>query len=153
MTRAEHPMTRRVVVVPPELPLHDAWAIMKRHNFRHLPVARGRAVMGIISDRDILIRATLSAAGEIDVPDVPVAEAMSLDVHVCQRSTHVSDVVRMMTERTVDAVIVVGGDNELVGLVTSTDLLLLLIELEEAKAPIPFEFEVDRHTSPLSGVV
>lgn len=143
MTRAEHPMTRRVVVVPPELSLVDCWQIMKRHAFRHLPVARAGKVMGIISDRDVLVRSALSSAGELEVPDVPVAEAMSLDLHVCQPSTPVSDLVRIMTERTVDAVVVVDGTDRLVGLVTSTDLLLLLIELEAAKLPIPFRFELD----------
>lgn len=142
MTRAEHPMTRRVVVVPPELPLSACWRIMQRESFRHLPVARGDEVMGMISDRDVLAHAVIDGEGELTVPDIPAATAMSLELHTCEPSTHITDLVRIMTERTIDAVVVVASD-KLVGLVTSTDLLLLLIELEEAKLPIPFDFELE----------
>jgi hypothetical protein len=37
--------------------------------------------------------------------------------------------------------------NQLVGLVTSTDLLLLLISLEEAKIPLPFMFHIEQHSA------
>ena len=52
-----------------------------------------------------------------------------------------------MTEKKIDAVPVVDGANQLVGLVTSTDLLLLLISREEAKIPLPFVFELEQHSA------
>jgi CBS domain-containing protein len=146
MTRAEHPMTRRVVVVPPEMPLSACWKVMQREGFRHLPVARGDEVMGMLSDRDVFKRATLHDDGSLEVPSEPVAMAMSAELHVCQPSTHVADLVRIMTERTIDAVVVVEDERKLVGIVTSTDLLLLLIELDAAKAPLPFDFELETHS-------
>jgi len=137
MTRASEPMTRRVVVVPPELSLRAAWDTMERERFRHLPVVQGGVLVGILSDRDVLIR---SRPG--DVPVSPVGEAMSPAPFVCRPDTDVTDLVRLMTEEKIDAVPVVDAADRLVGLVTSTDLMLLLIQLDEAKTPLPFEFEL-----------
>lgn len=54
-------MTRDVVTIPPDLPLHEAAQIMFDHWFRHLPVADAQGtVVGIISLRDLV---TLLAEG------------------------------------------------------------------------------------------
>ena len=145
MTLAAEPMTRKVFVVPPDISLSSAWDLMGRERFRHLPVVSGRALVGILSDRDILVRATIEG-GEITVPNTPASEAATVWPHVCSPDTNVCDLVRMMTERKIDAVPVVDSANQLVGLVTSTDLLLLLIPLEEAKIPLPFVFELEQHS-------
>jgi len=146
MTRAAEPMTRKVFVVSPDVSLRAAWDLMSRERFRHLPVVSGRTLMGILSDRDILARATV-ANGTISVPDIPVVEAATPWPHVCAPDTDVCDLVRLMTERKIDAVPVVDRTNQLVGLVTSTDLLLLLISREEAKIPLPFMFHIEQHSA------
>jgi CBS domain-containing protein len=145
MTLAAEPMTRKVVVVPPEIPLSSAWALMCRERFRHLPVVSGNALVGILSDRDILLRATMEG-GKISVPDTPAGETLTPLPYVCEPHTDVCDLVRMMTEKKIDAVPVVDGADQLVGLVTSTDLLLLLIPLEQARIPLPFVFELEQHS-------
>ncbi len=50
-------MTRDVIVVPPELTLDAAWRIMTRERIRHLPVVRAGALIGMLSDRDVLVHA------------------------------------------------------------------------------------------------
>ena len=145
MTLAAEPMTRKVFVVPPDLPLSAAWDLMCRERFRHLPVISAGRLIGILSDRDILIRAT--GEGEsISVPDIPVGQVATPWPHVCTPNTDVCDLVRMMTEKKIDAVPVIDDADQLVGLVTSTDLLLLLIPLEEAKVPLPFVFTLEQHS-------
>lgn len=146
MTLAAEPMTRRVFVIPPDLPLSQAWDLMCRERFRHLPVVSGGVLVGMISDRDILVRASLED-GEVQVPDVPAGKAATAWPQVCRPDTDVRDIVRLMTEHKIDAVPVVDDDNQLVGLVTSTDLLLLLIPLDEAKLPLPFVFELEQASS------
>lgn len=142
MTLAAEPMTRKVFVVPPETSLSQAWALMRSERFRHLPVVSGGTLIGLLSDRDILLRATLEG-GQVRVPETPVGEAATAWPHVCQPDTDVCDLVRVMTEKKIDAVPVVEGTDRLVGLVTSTDLLLLLIRLDEAKIPLPFVFDLE----------
>ena len=138
---AATPMTREVIIVPPELSLDAAWLIMKRERIRHLPVARAGVLLGILSDRDVLVRSSLGADGNVVVPKGLVAVAMTASPVTCVPSTPVSQLVRLMTERKIDAIPVISGEGRLVGLVTSTDILLLLIDFEEAR-PLPFEFRL-----------
>jgi CBS-domain-containing membrane protein len=84
--------------------------------------------------------------GTVIVPDIPVSEAATVWPHVCEPDTDVCDLVRLMTEKKIDAVPVVDGTNQLVGLVTSTDLLLLLISRDEARIPLPFVFDLESHS-------
>lgn len=134
-------MTKKVIVVPPELALPVAWKIMTRERIRHLPVVQGGRLLGVVSDRDVLIRSQLSG-NVVVVPETPAAEAMSPAPWVCVRSTPVADIVRTMTERKIDAMPVMDSSDRLVGLLTSTDLMLLLIDWDEAR-PLPFDFELE----------
>lgn len=140
--RASIPMTRDVVVVPPELSLEKAWQTMQRQRIRHLPVVRAGALLGMLSDRDVLARGTLDEHGVLHVPKkLIVGEAMTpVPLKTCETSTSVSDLARIMTEDKIDAIPIVRGLH-LVGLVTSSDLIELLIERDEAR-PLPFDFRV-----------
>ena len=142
-------MTREVIVVPPELPLSDAWAIMRRERIRHLPVVKAGKLLGILSDRDVLLRASLGEGGEPEVATpLVVASAMTPSPFVCGASTSVEEVVHVMTEKKIDALPVVSEDDELIGLVTSTDLMLLLVSADGDREPLPFEYEVREAPAP-----
>ena len=139
---ARETMTRRVYVAPPELSLADGWAILERHRIRHLPVVSAGVLLGIVSARDLLLRATPDGRGGLRFDDAHLAEAMTPAPITCSPSTSVSEIARVLTERKIDAVPVVDDLERMVGLVTSTDLMLLLIGREEARDPIPFRFEL-----------
>ena len=146
MTQAAEPMTRKVFVVTPDTSLPAAWELMSRERFRHLPVVSGGTLVGILSDRDILARAT-KEPDRILVPDIRAGDAATPWPYVCDPQTDVCDLVRMMIEKKIDAVPVVDEAKQLVGLVTSTDLLLLLIPRDEAKMPLPFVFDLERYSA------
>lgn len=135
-------MTREVIVVPPELALEAAWKIMKRNHVRHLPVVRAGALIGMLSDRDILTRGTLHKDDTLHIPsDMIVGEAMTpTPVKTCESTTDVSELARLMVEEKIDAIPVVRG-LRLIGLVTSTDLISLLIRRDEAR-PLPFDYKL-----------
>ena len=143
---ASKPMTRDVLVVPPELGLDVAHRIMRRKHIRHLPVVRSGQLLGILSDRDVLLRARQTDDGMLVVPTVPVATAMTPEPITCEPTTEIATLVHTMTERKIDAVPVVSAAGALVGLVTSTDLLLLLLDRDEAQA-LPFSFRVSEGTA------
>lgn len=135
-------MTRDVVVVPPELTLANAWRMMTREKIRHLPVVRAGALVGMLSDRDVLARGTTDADGHFHVPPhAIVGDVMTpTPLETCEASTDVVTLVRTMTQKKIDAVPVVHG-LRLVGLVTSSDLLSLLIDRGESEV-LPFEFRL-----------
>jgi acetoin utilization protein AcuB len=134
-------MTREVTVVPPELRLDVAHRIMQRQRIRHLPVVAGGELLGILSDRDVLLRAQLADDGAVVVPAISCGTVMTPAPATCEVDATVDQVVRVMTERKIDALPVVAPSGRLVGLVTSTDLLLLLLEPAEAQ-PLPFDYRL-----------
>jgi acetoin utilization protein AcuB len=140
--KASVPMTRNVLVVPPELTLQSAWRVMQRERIRHLPVVRAGALLGMLSDRDILRHGHTTNDGHFHVsPDAIVADAMTpTPLETCEPSTPVSDLAQTMVDLKIDAIPVVMG-LKLLGLVTSTDLLRLLIEHDEVRV-LPFRFEI-----------
>jgi acetoin utilization protein AcuB len=142
--RASKTMTRDVIIVPPELTLASAWKVMTREHIRHLPVVRAGALVGMLSDRDVLARGTMKKDHSLHVePHIIVGDAMTpTPIETCDTSTDVKDLARMMTAKKIDAIPVVKG-LRLVGLVTTTDLLsLLLLEDHGAPEPLPFEYRL-----------
>jgi CBS domain-containing protein len=71
-------MTRDVIIVTPELALATAWRVMTREHIRHLPVVRAGALVGMLSDRDVLARGTIAKDGSLHVePHIIVEDAMT----------------------------------------------------------------------------
>ena len=91
-----------------ETTVHDAaksaFTMGRRMHIRHLPVVQAGILLGIVSDRDVLARATLCKDGSLDVPADPVALAMTAAPITCEPTTTVADLARIMTERKIDAV-------------------------------------------------
>lgn len=135
-------MTRDVLVVAPELSLETAWRIMQRHRVRHLLVVSGGSLLGILSDRDVLLRASLADDGAVVVPFVAVASAMTLKPITCDVDAPIGEIAAVMIDRRLDAVPLVTPGDSLVGLVTSTDLLALLAARSTAER-LPFRFAVE----------
>jgi acetoin utilization protein AcuB len=134
-------MTRDVVVVGPQFPLAAAFSLMKERRIRHLPVVHAGRLLGILSDRDVLLRSTMDSDGAIATPRDPVALAMTAAPVTCTPNTKVSELARTMVERKIDAVPVLGTSGSLIGLVTSSDLISLLLDQACAQA-LPFDFRV-----------
>ena len=133
-------MTRKVIAVPPSLLVTHAWEVMQRERIRHLPVVANGKVVGILSDRDFLRIANVLPSGDLSFVRRHVEDIMTLKPITCAPGNSVSFVAQIMTEKTIDAIPIV-EDDRLVGLVTSTDLLHLLIEGSEKR--LPFEFKID----------
>ncbi|MGH7328767.1 MAG: CBS domain-containing protein, partial [Polyangiaceae bacterium] len=97
-------------------------------------------LVGIVSDRDFLTAGRSHASGEIVFPKQTVAEIMTMKPIVCSPSSTIAEAAKLMTSKKIDALPVVAKDR-LVGLITSTDLLRLLVDSAPADA-LPFEFHL-----------
>ena len=128
-------MTRGIVVVSPSVSAHAALMTMGRLTVRHVPVVENGRLVGIISDRDVLRRPVVT-------PPLTCREVMTPAPVTCLADTSVGQVVRFMLEHKIDCVPVVDVDQHLVGLVTSTDLLELLLERDATQVLPPFEFRL-----------
>jgi CBS domain-containing protein len=130
-------MTRDVVVVSPEIDLRAARKIMERRHIRHLPVVKAGRLVGILSDRDLLRYDGVL----MDELETPVSAAMTHAPTTCLITTTVSRVAQMMLDHKIDSVPVVDPSGLLVGLVTSSDLLQLLVERADVEA-LPFHYRL-----------
>ncbi len=140
--KASRVMTVNVTCITPETPLPRAQEIMKELRVRHLPVVAQGRLVGILSDRDLLMRGSLQKDGMFSVPDMPAGLAMTVSPISCSPGTPVSRLAGLMVEHRIDSLPIVGLQNELVGLVTSTDLLALLREPEQISEVLPFSFQL-----------
>jgi CBS domain-containing protein len=79
---------------------------MREWNIRHLPVLEGTVLVGMISDRDVLLHASQKeAAGgqiEVQVPRIPVHKVMSRGLLTCRPTSTVSYVAGLMVEQKID---------------------------------------------------
>ncbi len=140
MTTHRSLITFEVITVPPELSVEHAHKLMLSRNVRHLPVVAGQRLAGIISDRDLLLVIGPGQGGNFLYPPKTVGEVMSLAPISADPRVTVSELAATMVASKIDAVPVVGAHNELVGLVTSTDLLRLLSEVPgEAQPALAFQ--------------
>jgi CBS domain-containing protein len=127
-------MTRDVVVVAPTVGASSARRMMQRLGVRHLPVVEACRLVGILSDRD------LSGA---DASEITCGEAMTPAPVTAPPDTPVGQIAALMLEHKIDSVPIVGSSGVLVGLVTSTDLLALLVERAGAQVlPLPFDYRL-----------
>jgi acetoin utilization protein AcuB len=129
-------MTRNPAVISPDDSLQVAIERMRERDCRRLPVIENGKLIGIVTDRD-LRRATNSPFvmqerwyNEFILHQVPVRACMSRDPQTVSPSTPLVEAARLMRDRKIGGLPVVEGDN-LVGIVTETDLFRYLIQILE----------------------
>ena len=113
-------MTRQVRLTKPEASLQEAARVMAEADAGILPVSEGDRLVGMITDRDIAVRAVAKGKG----PDAKVREAMSAEVKYCFEDEEVDDVARNMAEIKVQRLPVMNRDKRLVGIVSLGDIAI-----------------------------
>ena len=112
-------MTAEVDVVKPDQTIQQAASFMLRADAGSIPVCDGERLVGMVTDRDIAVRAVAEGMG----PDTPVRETMSDEVLYCFEDDDVEDVAAKMSESQVRRMPVVAReDKRLVGIVSLGDI-------------------------------
>jgi CBS domain-containing protein len=113
-------MTRNPEVVTPDTSLQAAAQKMESLDVGSMPVCDGKRLVGMITDRDITIRAT---AGGMDPNEMKVSEIMTDHIHYCYADQSVEEAARIMKENQIRRLPVIGSENQqLVGIVALGDL-------------------------------
>lgn len=113
-------MTAPVFTVTAGQTASDVWAEMRSEEVRHAVVLRGRAVIGVISDRDLG-----GPNGGAARRGRTVGDLMHEDPVVASADTPVGDAAKLVAQRHVGCLPVLDG-KKLIGVVTRSDLLALL---------------------------
>lgn len=117
--RAGDVMTRDVAAVRPDTTVRQAARMMRELNVGVLPVCDGQHLVGVLTDRDIVVRATADGMQ----PDTTLVLAvMTSDVCWCYEDDLVEKIGREMAGRQIRRVPVVDRDKRLVGIVSLGDL-------------------------------
>lgn len=113
-------MTRDVQRISPEETVHRAAQMMDELNIGSIPVVDGEKLVGMITDRDIVVRST--AAGQ--APEkTRVGDVMSTDVRTCYASQSIDEVLSQMGDVQIRRVPVVDqASHSLVGIVSLGDI-------------------------------
>jgi acetoin utilization protein AcuB len=129
-------MTRNVTTLADDACLLDAALMIRRTGKRHVPivsVATGKLV-GMISDRDVsrLAPSMLTTQDEEEYNRVfestPIAQAMTKNPVTIPVGATILEAVEVLYEKKISALCVMQGD-ALEGIITSTDMLAVLIQL------------------------
>ena len=112
-------MTRDVQIVKPDQPIREAAQFMLSSDAGSMPVCDGDRLVGMLTDRDIAVRAVAEGRG----PDTPVREAMTDHIDYCFDDDEIEDVAVRMSDMQVRRFPVISREsNKLVGIVSLGDL-------------------------------
>ena len=133
-------MSGNVQTIEPQVSLRAAAQTMHMQDVGALPVCNGLRLLGMVTDRDIIVRGI--AAG-LNPDTACVSDVMSQSVEVCTPDQDTQEVMRLMGERQVRRMPVVDTDGNLVGIVALADLALrqpghidqVVTEISEPAAP------------------
>ena len=111
-------MARGVRVIEPTQTIREAARLMAELDAGIMPVREGDRLVGMITDRDIAVRAVAEGKG----PDTPIREVMTQDVKYCYEDDDTEDVARNMSDIQVRRLPVLTRDKRLVGIISLGDL-------------------------------
>ena len=119
ITLAKDICSSPLITALPEINVEDALVKMKKYKIHHLPLVGKNGVLeGIVSDRDLLGRRHRENAMNFASKEVVVTKA----------STDIKIVARMMLEEGISALPLISEEEELIGMITKTDLLECIVK-------------------------
>jgi len=131
-------MSRPVISVSPDAPIHDVLIMFKKERIRRAPVLKDGKLVGIISQGDLL-NASPSPVSTLSIWEmnyliskVKVKNVMSKKVVTVGRDTPIEEAARIMADKKIGGLPVMDGE-KVVGVITETDLFKVFLELMGAR--------------------
>lgn len=136
-------MTKSVVTVSPDDTIKDAAQVMQRHNIGSVPVVDKTGLVGIVTDRDIVVR---NIAQGQDPFSTPVKNIMTSQVMTASPEEDVNSVSKKMSTQQIRRVPVV-ENQQLVGMVSLGDIATTGLTNMEASEALT---EISKPSKPLN---
>ncbi len=116
--RVSEAMSREVRLANPGQSIREAAQVMAEIDAGALPVSTQDRLVGMITDRDITVRAVAQGRD----PNTPVGEVMTREIKYCFDDDDLDDVAKNMADIKVRRLPVVNRDKRLVGIVSLADI-------------------------------
>ncbi|MCC7129060.1 MAG: CBS domain-containing protein [Anaerolineae bacterium] len=133
-------MSHPVITVTPQMPITEALNLLRTEHIRRAPVIKNGKMVGIISEKDMLNAAPSSASSlsvwEVSylINKIAVEEVMAKKVFSVSEDTPIEEAARIMADHKIGGLPVTRGD-EVVGMITETNLFKVFLELMGAREP------------------
>lgn len=145
--KARDVMTKSVATVKPDATVRDVAQLMHLHNVGSIPVVDNNNLVGIVTDRDIVVR---NVASGKDPFSTPVRDVMTAQVTTVTPEEDVQSITQLMASRQIRRVPVV-ENQQLIGMVSLGDIATtgrteLAMEASEALC------EISKPSKPLNTI-
>ncbi|OPY12402.1 MAG: Inosine-5'-monophosphate dehydrogenase [Syntrophus sp. PtaB.Bin001] len=152
-------MTRNLVTATEETSVLAARQLLLEKEIDQLPVLKGEKLVGIVTDRDIR-QNMASPASTLSIHELnyllsrmKVGEIMTQRVVTVSPDTPIEEAIRQINRNHFNSLPVVVHDNKLVGIITSCDLLNVLLEVMGVDLPSSrLEVVICNHTGDFSEI-
>jgi CBS domain-containing protein len=114
-------MTKEVVYLPAETTTDEAARMMRERDIGDVVVTEGPTLAGVVTDRDIVVRAI--ADGK-DPSSTPVGSIATRDLVMIREDASTAEAADLMRAKAVRRLLVCDSDRQLVGIVTLGDLAM-----------------------------
>ncbi len=131
-------MSRPVIALPPDMPVHDARNLFRQEQIRRAPVVKKGKLIGIVSRQDLIdaspTKATSLSRWEINylLSKLTVSEIMTKTVTTIDEDTPIEQAARIMADEKIGGLPVL-RDGKVAGMITETDLFKVFLEMMGAR--------------------
>jgi CBS domain-containing protein len=115
-------MSTKIKFLSPEHTILDGMTFLSKNKVHHIPIIEDSILVGIVSDRLLL-----AGLGSNKSKSTSLQEVMVKKLLVGQEHSSISEVARVMLEERINCIPITTKDLKLKGLVTSSDILELLV--------------------------
>lgn len=112
-------MTKDVITLTPDHTLGEVREILLSKHIHHIPILEGKKLVGMITSWDLF---KLGKSAE-EYASIKIGEVMTKRVATLDPGQHLGAVAEVLTRHLFHAVPIVNDDHELLGIVTSTDIV------------------------------
>lgn len=119
-------MTASVKTASPNSSLREVAEMMRDGDMGSVPVVDQGKLVGIVTDRDIVVRSVADAKG----PDTAISEAMTTEIFSVKPDDFAFEAIRLMGDKQVRRIPVVNEDGSLAGIIAMADIAL---EMEDER--------------------